>query len=62
MNTMTEVLKNPSAHASYNVFSTEHPLYECYFECRQAGLAAAEASGEGWEKAYNEAFMEQYKK
>ncbi len=62
MITMAEVLKNPSAHACHNVFDMEHPLYECYFACRQAGLAAAEVAGKNWEKAYNEAFMEQYNK
>lgn len=62
MITMAEVLKNPSAYASYNVFNMEHPLYECYFACRQAGLAAAECADKDWGKAYNEAFTEEYSK
>ena len=59
---MAEVLENPSAYACRNPFDMNHPLYEHYFECRQAGLAAAECNPKNWEKAYNEAFLEEHKK
>lgn len=59
---MAEILENPSAYACRNPFGMDHPLYEHYFECRQAGLAAGECDNKNWEKAYNEAFMEEYNK